>query len=95
MPAAVPAETDTSPGIGSNARPVGTVLSGATDRVELAGEAATPLIRSPVKALTTLGWPDAPLMPATLSFAATMGDGSTVTETVAVLQLVGFAVSQI
>ena len=73
----------------------GTVDPVATVSTALIGVAGVPLIRSPLSTLVTASAPEAPFTPATVSGVATRVLGTVVTETVAVLQLVGLIVSQI
>ena len=73
----------------------GTVEPTANVIVELTVVAVTPLIVSPVKALTTAVAPVAPFTPDASSFTASTGPPTTFTVIAAIWQLSGFSVSQI
>ena len=87
--------TSTAPVTGLKTSCDGTVEPMATVKIALAVVAGTPLIVSAVNALTTAVAPDVPLIAETVSGVATTGAAPTPTETVAVLQFVGFSISQI
>ena len=99
MPAGVLAGTETWPvaisSVGTGAPGLAGVAGVVTETLIWASVTWVPLRVSPAITSSTLGAPFAPLTPATVSASAAIVAATTVTEMVAVLQLVGLSFSQI
>ncbi len=81
--------------LGTGAPGLAGVAGVVTVRLTWASVTCVPLRVSPAMTSSTLGAPLAPLTPETVSGSAAIGAATTVTEMVAVWQLVGLRVSQI
>jgi hypothetical protein len=80
--------------VGTGAPGLAGVAGVVTVRLTWASVTGLPLRVSPSSTSRTLGEPVAPLTPATVSGSAAMAAATTVTEIVAVWQLVGLSASQ-